>query len=87
MKTKEYTKYVCEVCGRAYDTEKEARDCEKRCVFAGKKDERYAKIRDEIKQFNKDYPDERLYIRRTNLRDGSMLSSDLDLLFNRIMGA
>lgn len=87
MKIKEYTKYVCEVCGKEYATEKEARECEKKCVFAGKKEERLNKIREEMDRFNEDYPGEYLYVGQASFRQSRPLVSEIEDVFQRIMGA
>lgn len=90
MKIENKPRYVCEVCGREYDTEADARACEKKCVFANKKEERYKKLRYDVEQYNRDYPEDSVIISRhtrTLTNREPAFTNSLDDLFRHLMGA
>lgn len=92
MKTQTNVTYICDVCGKAFDNEKEALACEKKHAdirAAAEKRKEAEKVRDQkymeicklVDEYNDTYKDDELKIHRTRYSTGD-LPSFLDYLFN-----
>ena len=92
MRTQTNVTYICDVCGKAFDNEKEALACEKKHAdirAASEKRKEAEKVRDQkymticklVEEYNDEYKDEDLRLQRTRYSTGD-LPSFLDYLFN-----